>query len=263
MKSTFLNSVQLTFLEELILRFGKVVIYEQIAPLIPTADAVAKRQFVSRLIAAGWLVRIKKGVYQVADDISSLGTLTLSRYAIAQILAPGSYVSFEAALQFYGLHDQLQQTTTSISLTQHPSVTIQGYGYRFVKTREKYYFGFQKQTLDGQEALLASPEKALIDMVQLHRSLHSTDRVVEILSGHRDTINPERLLSYLARSNLTTQRIFGLIFDTVDFPYDEQLVHSAQKGKAVSKLTAESSAYNAKWRLYYMPDLVERYSNTQ
>jgi len=104
MKSAVLNTTQLAFLEELMLRFGKVVTYEQLAPLVPTRDAVAKRQFVSRLAVAGWLVRIKKGVYQVAD-ISSLGTLTLSRYALAQILAPGSYVSFEAALQFHGMHD--------------------------------------------------------------------------------------------------------------------------------------------------------------
>ncbi len=74
MKSAVLNTTQLAFLEELMLRFGKVVTYAQIAPLVPAADAVAKRQFVSRLTNSGWLVRIKKGVYQVAD-ISSLGTL--------------------------------------------------------------------------------------------------------------------------------------------------------------------------------------------
>ena len=261
MKSAVLNTTQLTFLEELMLRFGKVVTYEQIAPLVATADAVAKRQFMSRLVAAGWLVRIKRGVYQVADDISSLGTLTLSRYAVAQILVPASYVSFEAALQFHGMYDQLLQTTTSISPTQRPLVTLQGYRYRFVKTSEKYNFGFQEHALDGQRALIASPEKAIIDIVQLHRTAHSTDRVAEVLSEYRGNIDQERLHSYLSRSNLTTQRIFGLLFDTVNFPYDQQLVHSAQKGQAASKLNVDSREYNAKWRLYYTPDLIERYSN--
>lgn len=261
MKSSVLNTTQLTFLEELMLRFGKVVTYEQIAPLISTPDAVAKRQFMSRLVAAGWLVRIKKGVYQVAD-ISSLGTLTLSRYAVAQILLPGSYVSFEAALQFHGMHDQLLQTTTSITLSQRPSVTLQDYHYRFVKTSEKYFFGFQEDSIDGQKALIASPEKALIDMLQLHRSVHSTDRVAEILSEQQRNINQARLQSYLSRSNLTTQRIFGLLFDTVGFPYNQQLVYSAQKGQAASKLTPGSSTYDAKWRLYYTPDLIARYSHT-
>ncbi len=258
MRSTVLNTTQLAFLEELIIHFGQVVTYEQIAPWVPASTALAKRQFVSQLVNAGWLVRIKKGIYQVAD-VSSLGTLTLSRYAIAQILAPGSYVSFEGALQFHGLHDQLLQTTTSVSLSQRPAATLQGYHYRFVKTSEKSHFGFQKEMVDGQKALIASPEKALIDMIQLHRSRHSTDWVAEILLGQENRIDQQRLLGYLSRCNLTTQRIFGLLFDTVGFPYDQQLVASAQQGQATSRLTVESDEYNAKWRLYYTPDLFARY----
>lgn len=258
MTSAVLNTTQLAFLEELIVHFGQVVTYEQVAPLLPASGAMAKRQFVSRLVSAGWLVRIKKGVYQVAD-VSSLGTLTLSRYAIAQILAPGSYVSFEGALQFHGFYDQLLQATTSVTLSQRPAVTLQDYHYRFVKTSEKSYFGFQEQIVDGQKALIASPEKAIVDMIQLHRSRHSTDWVAEILLEQQNRVDQKRLLGYLLRCNLTTQRIFGLLFDTIGFPYDQQLVDSAQQGQATSKLTPESNDYNAKWRLYYTPDLLARY----
>lgn len=259
MNNIILNSTQLTFLEDLMLHGGKVVIYEEIAPLAPGDSDVLKRQFVSQLAKAGWLVRIKKGIYQVAD-ISSLGTLTLSRYVIAQILAPGSYVSFEAALQFHGMYDQLLKTTTSVSLSQRPAVTVQGYHYRFVKTGEKFFFGFEEHTLDDETAGIAFPEKALIDMVQLHRSAHSTDRVAEGLSEHRESIDPERLLAYLLRSNLTTQRIFGLLLEALDLPYDEVLLRSAQQGQATSKLTPDSTEYNARWRLYHPPAFLERYS---
>ena len=258
MNTVVLNRTQLSFLEELMLYGGKVVTYEEMAPFAPGDSDVLKRQFVSQLAKSGWLVRIKKGVYQVAD-ISSLGTLTLSRYVIAQILAPGSYVSFEAALQFHGLYDQLLKTTTSVSLSQRPAATLQEYHYRFVKTSKKYFFGFEEHTLDEQKAVIAFPEKALIDMVQLHRSAYSTDRVAEGLSEHRESINQERLLTYLLRCNLTTQRIFGLLLDALDFPYDQELLHSAQQGQATSKLTPESSEYNARWRLYHPPSFLERY----
>ena len=46
--------------------------FAEIAPFVPATDAVGKRQFVSRLTQAGWLVRIKNGVYQIAD-LTSLG----------------------------------------------------------------------------------------------------------------------------------------------------------------------------------------------
>jgi predicted transcriptional regulator of viral defense system len=111
MTSQILSDDQQDFLEVVLLQLGGVVTYEQIAGLIPYDHEVAKRRFVSQLRRAGWFVPIKNGLYQVTSDISALGTLSLSRYVIAQYLLPGSYVSFEGALQFHGLHDQLMQTT--------------------------------------------------------------------------------------------------------------------------------------------------------
>lgn len=261
MTSTVLNETQRTFLEDILAEFGSVVSYEQIAPYIPYQEDVAKRRFVSQLSRAGWLVRIKKGLYQVAADIGSLGTLTISRYAIAQHLLPGSYVSFEAALQFYGLHDQLLQTTTSVGLQQRASVTLEGYTYRFVKTTQQYFFGFDEHLFDGQPARIATVEKALIDMVQFHRSSYSADRVLEILSASQDDIDQTRLTEYLLRSNLTTQRVFGLLFDHLDLPYDKKLEESARSSSAASRAEPHGQAYNAKWRLYYDPGMFRHTSS--
>ena len=253
-----LNRTQLEFLEQVISQFGTVVTYEEIAPYAPGQEDVIKRQFVSRLSQAGWLVRIKKGVYQIAD-IGSLGTVTLSRYAVAHILVADSYVSFESALQFHGLHDQLMQTVTSVSLKQRKSVTVDGTTYQFVKTTKKFFFGFEEHLFDGQMAQIATAEKALIDMIQLHRSAYTSDRVAEILADNLDLVDVGCLNDYLKRANLTTQRIFGFLFDKLDIAYDRQLVTRAQGGLASSRLTSESDEYDAKWRLYYDPAIIDRY----
>jgi predicted transcriptional regulator of viral defense system len=263
MTSTVLNDIQRTFLEDIITQFGNVVSYEQIEPNIPYQDDSAKRRFVSQLSRAGWLVRIKKGLYQVAADIGSLGTLTISRYAIAQHLLPGSYVSFEAALQFHGLHDQLLQTTTSIGLQQRATVTLEGYIYRFVKTTEQYFFGFGEHRFDDQTGRIATVEKALIDMVQFHRSTYSADRVLEILSESRDDVDQKRLTAYLLKSNLTTQRVFGLLFDYLNISYDKRLEESARSSQAASRSEPHGQEYNAKWRLYYDPGMFRHYSSHQ
>ena len=263
MTSTVLNDTQRTFLEDIIAEFGSVVSYEQIAEYIPFQDDVSKRRFVSQLSRAGWLVRIKKGLYQIAADIGSLGTLTISRYAIAQHLLPGSYVSFEAALQFHGLHDQLLQTTTSVGLQQRSSVTLEGFTYRFVKTTEQYFFGYEEHMLDGQPARIATVEKALIDMVQFHRSTYSADRVLEILSENRDDVDQKCLTAYLLKSNLTTQRMFGLLFDHLNLSYDKRLEESARSSQAASRSEPHGQEYNAKWRLYYDPGMFRHYSSHQ
>ncbi len=260
MANTILNDTQRIFLEDILTDLGSVVSYTQIAQYIPYRDDVAKRRFVSQLSRAGWLVRIKKGLYQVAADIGSLRTLTLSRFAIAQHLLPGSYVSFEAALQYHGLHDQLLQTTTSVGLQQRASVTLEGYTHRFVKTTEQYFFGFEAQMFDGQAARIARAEKSLIDMVQFHRSSYSADRVLEILSESRHDIDQARLTDYLLRSNLTTQRVFGLIFDHLNLPYDKKLEESARSSRAASRAEPHSQKYNAKWRLYYDPGMFRHHN---
>ncbi len=259
MTSTILNNTQRTFLEDIIAEFGSVVSYEQIVEYIPFQDDVSKRRFVSQLSRAGWLVRIKKGLYQVAADIGSLGTLTISRYAVAQHLLPGSYVSFEAALQSHGLHDQLLQTTTSVGLQQRSSVTLEGYTYRFVKTTEQYFYGFEEHRVGDQSARIATVEKALIDMVQFHRSTYSADRVLEILSEQSTDVDQKRLSAYLLRANLTTQRVFGLMFDYLNLGYDKELKDSARSSAAASRATPEGQEYDATWRLYYDPEMFRHY----
>lgn len=255
-----LNRTQLDFLEQVIVRYGMVVTYDEIAALVPGVDQAAKRQFVSRLSQAGWLVRIKKGVYQVAD-LASLGTVTLSRYAVAQLLAPHSYVSFEAALQFHGLHDQLMQSVTSVALQQRRRAAVAGIDYHFVRTAPKFFFGYEQHVVDGQTAQIATKEKALIDMVQLHRTQHTGDRVAEILADSAHQLDLSQLEAHLRRANLTTQRIFGWLFDTLSIPYDPALAVRASASSASSRFTASSTAYDPKWRLYYDQSIIERYAS--
>jgi predicted transcriptional regulator of viral defense system len=255
MKRTILTQAQLEVLEQILVQVGNVVTFDQIVPFLPVDTSEQQRQFIYRLVQAGWLVRIKKGLYQVAD-LSSLGALTLSPYNIAHLLVPESYVSFESALQHHGLYDQLLNGTVSVSLKQHQTVALQGFAYQYVKTLQKYFYGWQEYGLDSQMVKIATPEKALIDMIQYHRTDYTADVVREKLQEYQDILDFEVLQSYLLCANMATQRIFGFFLDTLHID-STQLWQSAKQGTAVSKLTPYSRAYNAKWRLYYEPALFQ------
>lgn len=258
MSKVILTQTQLEFLEAIISRFGTLVTYEQISPLAPGQDEQSRR-FISHLSQIGWLVRIKKGVYQVAE-LTTLGTVSLSRYVVASVIAPDSYVSFESALQFHGLHDQLLRTTTSVSLKQHAAVNLDGYRYQYVKTSNKFFFGFEEHIFDGHKAQIVTIEKALIDMVQLHRTDYTVDRVAEVLANDSQQLNLERLENFLQQATLTTQRVFGLLFDKLGLTYAEDLIHRSQESMAASKVTTDSQDFDAKWRLYYDVEVVNRYA---
>ena len=76
MKRTILNQTQLNLLEQILAAIGPVVTFEQIADLLPGMTVAAKRQFVYRLVQAGWLVRIKKGMTLHRLQIFSMRAVT-------------------------------------------------------------------------------------------------------------------------------------------------------------------------------------------
>jgi predicted transcriptional regulator of viral defense system len=177
MKRTALTTAQRDILEELIAVHGLIVSTQDVIQKLSFETEESKYRFVSQLEQAGWLVRIKQGLYQIAD-VSSLGTLTLTRYTIAQLLLPESYVSFHAALQQHGLFDQSLTTIESVSLKQKAAVAVQGTVYRFVRTKTQSYFGFSSHAFNGRQVQIADPEKALIDPIQFHRTSAIVDLVL-------------------------------------------------------------------------------------
>lgn len=249
MKQTILNQSQLNTLENALLHFGNVVSVDELATLLPSKSPEYRRTYVKGLADAGWLVRVKRGTYQIAE-MSSLGTLSLSRFVVAQIILPDSYVSFESALQHWGMYDQMLGVVTSVALQQYPSTEVEGTRYRYVKTSQAYFYGWQVEEINQHQVRIALPEKALLDMVQFHRSRLSLSLVREKLAAYYHQLDFERLEELLLRANLTTLRIWGHLLDQLGLD-TAQLWARSSESTSVSKVTRHSQVYDAKWRLYY------------
>lgn len=251
MKRTALTAAQRSLLEELIVDHGLVVSTQDVLQKLSFETEESKYRFVSQLKQAGWLVRIKQGLYQIAD-VSSLGTLTLSRYAIAHLLLPESYVSFEAALQHHGLFDQSLHTISSVGPKQKAAVQLQGTVYRFVRTKTAYYFGYTPHPLNGCQVQIAEPEKALIDLLQFHRTSARVDLVLETLTDNRHQVEIARLAEWALRSPIAVQRVVGFLLDQLGLD-TSTLGAGASQSNSVTKLTDGSNHFSSKWRLYYDP----------
>jgi len=249
MKQTILSAKQSELLENLIVKHGQIVTSGQIFSAAEGSwDYKQAKNLVTKLVKNGWLVRIKRGLYAISD-LSTRGFLTLSPYVVANLLVPNSYVSFESALQHYGMFDQLTDQTVSVSLKTYKAVKLAGTEYRFVKTKPEYYFGWQEIQVDNQTARVATPEKALIDMVNFHKSQYSIDLVIEKLLGHKDDLDMNRLAVYISRFYITTIKIFGLIFDLLGINSDK--LYGLVKTTGTHWMLPGDSKFNAKWRLYY------------
>jgi predicted transcriptional regulator of viral defense system len=250
MKQTILTTKQSELLENLIVKYGQLVTANQIYEEAESSwDYKQAKNIVTLLAKNGWLIRIKRGLYAISD-LSNRGFLTLSPYVVANLLVPDSYVSFESALQQYGMFDQLTDKTISVALKMYKAVRLNFTEYSFVKTKPEFYFGWQEISVDNKSARVATPEKALIDMVNFHRSQYAIDLVIEKLQEHKNDLDMVRLNAYLSRFSLTTVKIFGLIFDLIGINSDK-LYELAKTKHGTHWMLSGDSKFNAKWRLYY------------
>ena len=257
MKQTSLSAKQSDLLENLIVKYGQIVtssqIYEEAAS---TWDYEQTKNMVTKLVKSGWLVRIKRGLYAISD-LSTKGFLTISPLVVASLLLPESYVSFESALSYHGMFDQLSNQTTSVSLKSYKSVDLSGVSYSFVKTKQELFFGWQDVLVGSHGANIAYPEKALIDIVNFRRSQYTIDLVIEKLREHRSDLDLNRLNDYVSKFSITTIKIFGMLFDFLDID-SEKLHQIINLRKGTSWMLTGDSKFNAKWRLYYN-DYFDRY----
>jgi len=250
MKQTILTVKQSDLLENLIARYGQIVSIEQIhEQAYENWGLQQTKNLVTKLVRNGWLVRIKKGLYAISD-LSNRGFLSLSPYAVANLLVRDSYISFESALAYHGMLDQLTNKIISISTSKHKTIKLNNIEYSFVNSKDEYFFGWQEVTMDNQTARIAHSEKALVDMIHFHRSKYSVDLVIEKLKEHRDSLDIKKLNEFTGKMSTVTIKTFGFIFDLIGID-SSHIYRLIRENNMTLKMLPDDTKFNSKWRLYY------------
>ncbi|MDP4011848.1 MAG: type IV toxin-antitoxin system AbiEi family antitoxin [Candidatus Roizmanbacteria bacterium] len=250
MRQTILSTKQSELLENLIVAYGHIVTSAHIHTKAKLLwDETQVKNIITKLTTDGWLIRLKRGLYAISD-LSNRGFLSLSPYIVANLLVTESYVSFESALSYYGMFDQLTDKVISISQRRYKTVQLNATEYSFVNVQEKWFFGWQEVVIDMQTVRIATAEKALIDMIQFHKSKYSVDMVIEKLRLHQDSIDRAKLNEYLSKMSTSTIKIFGILYDFLGI--DSSRLYDLVKNKSgTDSMFAHDKTFNAKLRLYY------------
>ncbi|MEK7680498.1 MAG: hypothetical protein AAB348_00390 [Patescibacteria group bacterium] len=250
MKQTILSAKQSELLENLIGKYGLIVTSDNIVEVAKNNwDYKQAKNLITKLNKNGWLIRIKRGLYAISE-LTGRGFLSISPYLVANLLVKDSYVSFESALQYHNMFDQLMNKTISVSLKMYKAVKLNNMEYSFVKTKESLYFGFEEARVENKVARIATAEKALIDMVNFRRSKLTIDVVIEKIINHKQDLDFNHFNKYLSKFSGTTIKILGLIFDFLSI--DSSKLYELVKHKhGTHWMLAGDKKFNAKWRLYY------------
>lgn len=248
MKRTILSEKELYLLEGLISDHGYIVTSGQIETKLGISRQ-ASRNLIGKLVRNGWLVRIKKGSFAIAN-LESHSFSNISPLAIAQVLVPGSYVSFEYALNYHGHFDQFPAKITSVTTANTKHFSFQGTEYLFVKAKPEMMEGFKEVEIEGQSGRVAELEKALLDFLHFRRDSYTVDLLIEKLKETKDEIDIQKSVDLSRVYPITLRRRLGFLFDLAGI--DSGKLHQELKGTpGFAKLTRKSNLFNAKWRLYY------------
>lgn len=150
-------------------RFGNIPVnYAVLSSVL--SDYRSPKDKITALERQQQLIRLKKGLFVVAPEVSKS---TISRELVANHLYGPSYISLESALSYYGLIPERVYGVRSVTIkrAKRYRTPLGDFDY---KTVSEDYFSVginQEQTESGSIFLIASPEKALCDMIQLASGL--------------------------------------------------------------------------------------------
>lgn len=122
---------------------------------------------VQLLERTGKIIKLKRGLYVVSPQISGK---PLSLELVANHIYGPSYVSLHYALRHYGLIPERVYQITSVT-TRHTrdfENSLANFSYRGVK-KDYFPIGIRSEEEDGIAYLIATPEKALCDMLMQER----------------------------------------------------------------------------------------------
>jgi predicted transcriptional regulator of viral defense system len=161
------------------------------------ASEVSLRFLLTRAHSRGDVVKLRRGLYVLADRLASDGEIANRLYA-------PSYISFEYALAYYHLIPEAVFEVTSA--TSRTSRHLQALGKIFTYRRLKpaAFTGYQPERQGGRVVLIAEPEKALLDCMYL-AGLHrlSLPERLDLSSLRRDRLR--RLATLYGRPELVEQ----------------------------------------------------------
>jgi predicted transcriptional regulator of viral defense system len=151
-----------------------------------------------RWTSAGKVEPLRRGMYTLAERYRRR---PLSAPALANALYRPSYLSGLWALSYYGLIPEAVPRYTCVT-TRSPQRFENAFGcfdYRHIK--QDFFFGYREVGILQARVLVASPEKALLDVIHLSRGEWTVARIREMRFQQPDQLDADSLELLARRMN--------------------------------------------------------------
>ncbi len=145
---------------------------------------------------AGKLVPLRRGMYTFVERYRRV---PVSPAALANALQSPSYVSGLWALGFYGLIPEGVSAYTSVT-TRTPRRFDNEFGtFLYSAVKRSFFFGYRTVSVAAADVVLATAEKALLDLFHLSSGEWDRPRMVEMRFQQTGIVDRRRLEAYARR----------------------------------------------------------------
>ena len=150
--------------DHLLKLIGDDPVFETSLLLAGNIDPKNVRLQLTRWVNSRRLYQLRRGLYSIAPPYQKIKP---HPFLVANRLQRASYVSLQSALAFYGLIPETVNITVSVTAGRPERLATPLGIFEFRHIQSKLLTGYQMTDLGGQNALVATPEKALLDLVYL------------------------------------------------------------------------------------------------
>jgi predicted transcriptional regulator of viral defense system len=157
---------------------GEEPVFETGLILSGNVDPTDVRRQLSRWKDAGKIYQVRRGLYCLAPPFQKVNP---HPFIVANRMVPASYVSLQSALAYFGLIPEHVPVTTSVTTSRpnHWETLLGIFDFRHIQV--DFFDGYQFIDLgERQKAFIATPEKALLDLVYLEPAGDTLDYLVEL-----------------------------------------------------------------------------------
>lgn len=185
---------------------GDQPVFETGFLLVGDVDPADLRRQLSRWVTRGHLVQLRRGLYALAPPYRKTEA---HPFLVANRLVRGSYVSLQSALAHHGLIPEHVPVTTSVT-TGRPQHRENPFGtFEYHHCSPTRLTGYRVEKLDGgQEALVATPAKALADLVHLVPGADSRAYLSELRLTNLEKLDPAETLQPTVADRPKIRRAF-------------------------------------------------------
>ncbi len=170
---------------------GKEPVFETGLLLAGEVNPNSVRSQLSRFVASGRLMQLRRGLYAVASPWQKVRP---HPFMAANHIVRASYVSLQSALSFYGLIPEHVPVVTSVTTLRpwHWENALGAFDYRHINT--DFFYGYRAVDLgEGQTAMIAAPEKALLDLIHLQPGADGAAYLSELRLENMELLDLEKM----------------------------------------------------------------------